>query len=419
MRPRILVISPAMCRGDIAAGDLRLERVLEQLVTFADVDFLTPEAEPEGPGGSRRYWDALRRLGVTIVSARFARRLTMWCRSQREPYDWIFVEFWHQAHSMAAELDAVRIESPRLRVAIDTVDVHFLRERAALERGAADYGSEAEIAAREQFEIASYRRADLLIACSREDTQALHAACPGVPTVIVPIVMPSRERVETPRGHTLLFVGGFRHTPNIDAVLWLVREILPLVREQVPDVVLHVAGSRVPPEIDALRGTPGVEIVGYVENTAEWIDRAAVSVAPLRYGAGMKGKVTEALAAAVPVVTTSIGVQGLNARSGEHVRIADTAADFAAAVVATLADPVAAERMGRQGQALVAGICGPDVIRRELMAAFTPAASAAEPGGPGWAGRIVARIGCGLWLLRGHAARLLRSAKARLDPWVT
>lgn len=416
MRPRILVISPTMCRGDTSSGDLRLERVLGQFVTFADVDFLTPEPEPDSAAAARRYWDTLRRLGVNVVSARFALRLPMWCRSQREPYDWIFVEFWHQGDRMAAELEAVRLELPLLRVAIDTVDVHFVRERAALERGAVtDYGSPAEIAERERREIAVYRRADLLIACSKEDAQALHAECPGVPTVVVPNVTPSRPRAALPRGHTLFFVGNFWHAPNADAVLWFVREILPLVRERVPDVVLHVAGSHVPPEIEALRGTPGLEIVGFVESTGEWLDRTAVSIAPLRFGAGMKGKVTEALAAALPVVTTSIGVQGLGARSGEHARIADTAADFAAAVVATLADPEAAERMGRQGQALVAGICGPDVIRRELMAAFTPTAE--ERGRASWASarRIAACIACKMWLTRGWIASRIRSARHRRD----
>lgn len=412
MRPRILVIAPYMCRGDTASGDLRLQRILEQLVTFATVDFLTPEAEPVGADESRRYWDLLRRMGAALVSPRFTVRLPLWCRGRLRPYDWIFVEFWYHADHIAGDIEAVRAESPEVRIAIDTVDVHFLRERSALERGVLDYGTAAEIAMREQREIATYDRADLVIACSEEDVRALASVCDR-PSVVIPNVNLLRPRRSRVRGHSLLFVGGFRHAPNVDAVTWFVEEIFPLIRERVPDVVFRIAGSHVPPEIESLRGSPGIEIVGFVEDTGFWLDETAVSVAPLRYGAGMKGKVTEALSAGVPVVTTSIGSQGLGATSGEHLAIADTAPAFAEAVIAALADPVAAARMGREGQRLIEGICGPDVIGQKLRTAFTCSVKS-PPGGCSEAGRrILARIGCGLWLMRGLAGRFVRSASLR------
>jgi hypothetical protein len=213
------------------------------------------------------------------------------------------------------------------------------------------------------------------------------------------------------RVHSLSFVGGFRHTPNVDAVSWFIEEIFPLIQAKVPDVVFRIVGSHVPPEIESLRGRPGIEIVGFVEDTTFWLDEAAVSVAPLRYGAGMKGKVTEALSAGVPVVTTSIGAQGLGATSGLHLCIADTAKDFAETVVAALADPLAAERMGREGQRLIQEICGPDMIRRGLVAAFEPAPRSTAGGARGVWQRIAARIGCELWLLRGRVVRLVRSVK--------
>lgn len=368
-QPRILVIAPYMCRGDTASGDLRLQRIIEQLVTFSDVDFLTPEAEPILNPGARRYWSLLRNLGVKIVNSRFTEFLPLWCRSRTAPYDWIFIEFWYLADRINLYLELIRLEFPRTLVVIDSVDVHFLRERAALECGSNNYGSEKDIEVRQKQEIYSYRCADLVIACSQEDSQALERVCTK-PNIVIPNVIKSHPRRSGIRGNVISFVGGFRHQPNVDAVLWFVHCVYPLIRARLPDAVFRIAGSHPPDDVQALQGIPGVEVLGYVDDTTRWLDSADVSVAPLRYGAGMKGKVTEALSAGLPVVTTSVGAQGLGARSGKHLRIADSEAEFAQAVVETLEEPAMAEQMGLDGQALVETICGPQVVRRVLMETF-------------------------------------------------
>jgi glycosyltransferase involved in cell wall biosynthesis len=307
-RPRILVISPYMCRGDTAAGDQRLQRIIEQLAKFAEVDFLTPEAEPVKLPGERRYWSGLRKLGVRIVNPLFMHRLPLLCRSRIRPYDWILIEFWYLADRLASSLEELRRELSYTLIAIDSVDLIFLRERAALECGSNVYGSEAEIEMRQQQEISTYLGADLVIVCSQEDAQAL-ASVTTNPIVVIPIVVLSRPRNLGVRGNVILFVGGFKHLPNVDAVLWFVHEVFPLIRAKVPDALFRIVGSHPPAEVQELRDSPGVEVLGYVADTSKCLDCAAVSVAPLRYGAGMKGKVAEALSAAVPVVTTTFGAR--------------------------------------------------------------------------------------------------------------
>jgi glycosyltransferase involved in cell wall biosynthesis len=210
-----------------------------------------------------------------------------------------------------------------------------------------------------------------VIAASQEDAQELAAVC-SKPTTVIPIVVKIHPRHCKTRENVILFVGGFRHQPNVDAVMWFVHDVFPLIRERLPDAVFRIAGSYPPQEVHALMVIPGVEVLGYVDDTTILLDSAAVSVAPLRYGAGMKGKVAEALSAGLPVVTTSFGAQGLGASSGIHLRIADNAADFAKAVVETLADPAMAEQMGSHGQVLVESICGPKVVCRNLMKTFIP-----------------------------------------------
>jgi hypothetical protein len=99
-----------MCRGDPAAGDQRLQRIIEQLAKFAEVDFLTPEAEPVKLPGERRYWSVLRKLGVRIVNPLFMHRLPLLCRSRIRPYDWILIEFWYLADRLASSLEELRRE---------------------------------------------------------------------------------------------------------------------------------------------------------------------------------------------------------------------------------------------------------------------------------------------------------------------
>ena len=136
----------------------------------------------------------------------------------------------------------------------------------------------------------------------------------------------------------LLFVGGFNHPPNKDGVLWFVRDILPSLVEQVPDIKLHIVGSNTPNEIRKLAGEH-VIVDGFVsdEELAGLYRSCRVVVAPLRYGAGVKGKIIEALYNRSAVVTTSIGAEGIPSENNPFA-IADTPEDFSKAVLAAYTD---------------------------------------------------------------------------------
>jgi glycosyltransferase involved in cell wall biosynthesis len=189
----------------------------------------------------------------------------------------------------------------------------------------------------------------------------------GMPPVyLLPIVMPTRPRASVEREREIVFVGGFAHHPNLDGICWFMKEIWPNVHKEVPNAQLTVIGSKAPPEVMAFDAMPGVKVVGFVPETDPYLDRAAISVAPLRYGAGMKGKVIEAMASGLPVVTTSVGAQGIKAVSGEHLMIADEPADFARTLITLLQDSARGERLGLAGQKHVAGLCGPEVVEQNL-----------------------------------------------------
>ena len=130
----------------------------------------------------------------------------------------------------------------------------------------------------------------------------------------------------------IVFVGGFGHPPNIDAVRWLMKDIYPRIRDARPDISLHLIGDM--PDSDRSEfQAPGVNIHGRVAELGPWMDTCRVALAPLRFGAGVKGKVNMAMSYGLPVVATSIAAEGMWLHNGEDVLIADDAPSFAAAVL--------------------------------------------------------------------------------------
>ena len=130
----------------------------------------------------------------------------------------------------------------------------------------------------------------------------------------------------------IFFVGGYQHPPNVDAATWFVGKIWPLVRKQLPDIQFHLIGSKAPEQIKALEGN-GVRFHGFVENLEPWLDNCRLAIAPLRYGAGIKGKVNISMSRGQPVVATPVAVEGMFAEPGRDLLVAETAEDFAASII--------------------------------------------------------------------------------------
>jgi glycosyltransferase involved in cell wall biosynthesis len=168
----------------------------------------------------------------------------------------------------------------------------------------------------------------------------------------------------------LLFVGGFWHVPNGDAVLWFVEHVWPRIQAQAPDVVFRIAGSDPTPEVLALGGRPGIEVLGYQPDLTAHFNTARVFVAPIRFGAGMKGKVGQSLVNGLPAVATPIGAEGMSLVADEHLLVADMAEDFAEAVLSLLQDDALWRRLQAQGRALIQATLSKPVVARRLETLF-------------------------------------------------
>jgi glycosyltransferase involved in cell wall biosynthesis len=134
-----------------------------------------------------------------------------------------------------------------------------------------------------------------------------------------------------------VFIGGFGHPPNADAVRWIATEILPALRKQLPSARVHILGD-LPDATRIELHTPGLELHGRVPDLAPWLDGALASLAPLRFGAGVKGKINMAMSYGVPVIATPLAVEGMHLEQGRDVLLADTAEGFAQAARALQQD---------------------------------------------------------------------------------
>lgn len=202
------------------------------------------------------------------------------------------------------------------------------------------------------------REFDAVLAVSDEDRAALAEAAGGARDMtVIPIAIDTDELPiahRHPGARQMTHVGTMYWPPNIDGMLWFIREIYPLVRDTRPESGLDVIGARPPQELVGLKGqVPGLNVTGYVADVAPYLAQCGVFIVPLRAGGGMRVKILEALSRGLPVVTTTLGCEGIAVQHGEHVLIADTPTDFAKAVLAVLGDPALSAALARNGRRLI------------------------------------------------------------------
>lgn len=200
------------------------------------------------------------------------------------------------------------------------------------------------------YELMACRRSGLVLTVSEEDRSELCRLEPSLENVhAVPIGIDFERysNVQPAYGSpNVLFTGTMYWPPNVDCVQYFCRDILPLVRQRVPECTFTIAGHKPSEPVKRLAAERGVEVTGYVEDDREVAGRCGVFVVPLRSGSGVRVKILNAMAMGLPVVSTSVGAEGIDAVSGEHLIIADSPTDFADAVADLLADARLAQRIG-------------------------------------------------------------------------
>lgn len=226
------------------------------------------------------------------------------------------------------------------------------RDAVRTSRGLARVRARLEIAVWERYERQVINQVDAVVALTESDRQALAPLANGVPLERIPLGITIPENPLDARGApapTVVFIGNFSHPPNVDAALWLIRSIFPVVRRSRPDARLIIVGPDPPGEIVKLASRM-VTVTGAVGSVLPFLDEATVVVAPLRRGGGMRVKVMEALAAGKAVVATRLAAAGLEVADGQHLLFADRSEEFALVIAELLNDPVARQRLGQSAR---------------------------------------------------------------------
>ncbi len=331
-RPVVLVVDQYVPRPDRDAGSRSVDQLMDGLVALGFVVKFWANSLLSDP----EYGYRLQQRGIEVFYGRqFADRLL---DVVRELAPNLHAVILNRPRIADEHLDAIRRNS-RARIVFSGLDIcsDRLRSQRSIDPTSV---SIREILELESLERSLWRRADVTYYPSDSEVETVRNACPAARVALLPLYAFARPHAAPPREAReegrLLFVAGFAHAPNTDAAAWFAREVLPLVRAAVPSAKLWLVGSN---PTDRLKGlqSDSLVVTGAVSDTEllAHFDSAMVSVVPLRYGAGVKGKVVESLHYGLPLVATSVGAQGLPAVR-EVIRVADEAGPFADAVVALL-----------------------------------------------------------------------------------
>lgn len=339
---RILFLDACVLTPDQDAGSVM---VFNHLKTFQSLGYKVTFA-PDNLQRAEGYTANMQRIGIECLYWPQTKSIKSHLEEHGEDYDLVFMT---RADVAAKHGEDVRAHCPRARIIFNTIDLHFVREQrwAELEKNS----ELAEKALkRKDLELSIAAKSDCTLVVSSYEQQILLSENPSLNVSVVPLTVEMPGRQTDFHGRTgLLYIGGFQHTPNVDAVLYFVQSIYPLIKLQLPDIRFYILGSKPPDEILDLATDSSIVVTGYLEDVAPYFNQCRLSVAPLRYGAGLKGKVITSLSYGLPMVASTIACEGIDLEDETNILIADDPAEFAEKVIRLHTDATLWNRLSTAG----------------------------------------------------------------------
>ncbi len=319
---RALVIDDSVPEPDKDAGS---NAVLQHMLSLQRLGYEVSFIPADNMARIDPYTADLERRGVECFHRPLYTSVGDVLLKHPTPFDLVYL---HRHVNASKYGGAIRDHSPAARVLYSVADLHFLRLRrqAELENNPALRKDADRL---RDTELASLSDTDCAIVHSSAEAELLRQMSPAINVHVIPWTVELRDvRKLAARRPGLAFIGGYRHPPNVDAAKWAAQKIMPLLREQIPGVELLLVGSHMPQEVAAL-AAKDVVAVGHVPSLDEIFGRIRLTIAPLRYGAGLKGKVLDSMAAGIPCVMTTIAAEGLNLPAELQSLVADEPRDIA------------------------------------------------------------------------------------------
>ncbi|MFK2918455.1 glycosyltransferase [Dyella koreensis] len=357
-RGRILVVDAAAPDPSRDSGSLRLVEILRLLVDQGwSVAFY--------PDDGRRSRDDTARLGtigVEILNLPKTTHLPRWLALHGKTLDAVML----CRHTVAGQYaHLVRQSAPRARLIFDTVDLHFLREQRASEVSGQTVMARQSTASR-QSELELIAFCDITFVVSNDEKSLLKQL---LPNASIELLSNIHRPHSCPRPHSgrkdVVFIGGQGHPPNVDAMRWIANDIAPLLQQAAPDMTVHLLGD-VSEVLRRELTTDGVTIHGRVADLAPWMEGCIASLAPLRFGAGVKGKINMSMSYGLPVIATGLAAEGMHLRHDEDVLLAENPADFVHAVLRLRDDEALWQRISTSSLSNVEQHFSPEIAASTL-----------------------------------------------------
>jgi glycosyltransferase involved in cell wall biosynthesis len=354
--PTLLVIDATLPTFDEDSGSLRMYTLLKIWQGLGyKISFY-----PDNMDGSFKYRHALEALGIEVIYGGYGIQDVFSFRK----FDYAMVCRVDIGQRYIAH---IRTISPTTYIFYDTVDIHYVREQRQ-----AEIEQNPQLAAKaaktKQKELANCILADCVLVVTTADGQHLQQVLPQLNYAVLPNVHSRQEltTVDFAQRDGLVFIGNYNHQPNVDAVYYFIDNILPQVKAQLPDIKFYVLGSNMKPEMQAL-ASETVKIIGWVEEVAPEFATKRVFVSYLRYGAGMKGKIGQALSLGLPVVCNSISAEGMGLQHEQTALITDDATEFATQICRLYTDEALWNNLSVQGYNYIEQFYGENAIKKQLL----------------------------------------------------
>ena len=354
----ILYIFPDLPDFDTSSGGKRALRILELLSETFAVHLFTLGTKPA------KYESVLSDKGIKVLKATDHKKV----KRSLPDVDVLIFSVYRTFH----ESKKLTEFYPEAKVIIDTVDIHWVREERSL--GIWEGLTAERVRLNKEREIQAYKTVDVIWTVTEPDKQAVLREIPDANIKVVSNVhAPDITAYHDNGTNNLLFIGGYNHYPNLSAVKKLALEIFPQVKAKINDACLIIAGSNAPEEVRVLGEQPGVLFKGYIEeNAIEDLYKASfLSVNPLLAGAGVKGKICEAIAYRTPVVTNGIGNEGIDLIHEEEGLVSDIES-MPQLIIQALNRKYDFAEMTGKAQDKLANLVGPAVVKKAMLCSIFP-----------------------------------------------
>lgn len=364
VRQRALFIDDSVPEPDKDAGS---NAALQHMLSLQRLGYKVTFIPGDNMARIEPYTAGLQRRGIECLYHPYYFSVEDVFRKQRLPIELVYLHRYSNASKYAG---MIRQHFPAARILYNVADLHFLRaERQAEVENDPELRRKAEQLRR--LELGAMSFVDCVIVHSDAEAELLRQIAPEVEVQVIPWTVPLREISHKPtRKPAVAFIGGYRHPPNADAAKWAAQTVMPLLRKEVPGIELLLVGSHMPAEVSTL-ATDDIVPLGYVPSLDSVFERVRLTIAPLRFGAGLKGKVIESMAAGIPCVMTTVAAEGIDLPAELQFLVADEPSALAERIATLCRDKtryqrvvkacrahVAANYSSERIDALIRGACG-------------------------------------------------------------